>query len=450
MAATSILTLSILALSVENTFGSDISNISLAVDVSNTYLTAGLISLIYRGERPHICYYGDHKTWGKRGSDTACKQLKFAGGWPYDIDTGKYISHTHNLNNFDCDEGATDLNLCKYDVTNMTKECDDFKLAGIQCYSSFEVQLVGGVSSNAGRVEVRYDDAWSSVCYAHDGSTDASSNGSPTPTDWSFANAQMVCRELGFPGTMFARQGGYGYGIKDTFINGYNCKEDLSETSLQYCYPDTPKPVQNESDASCSFGTFGGNNEAVAICAVPGYVGCYNREMDHMDIESITLPSMTINVCRRHCRKLVYRYALLQNGDTCLCAGVVPRHRLGDTSCKTQCSGDDNAVCGDKVTLSVYDVTIGVCSDPLNKTDVYYFGDIIRTFECRQGMERVNTSAIQCVIGTSVNGYGWNDTSIPDCKEKAGKGDGANIEKEIRVIQTPALSVSQKNTKGMQ
>ncbi|XP_072047775.1 uncharacterized protein [Amphiura filiformis] len=334
----------LLTLCVGYTWASDINNISVIIDVSNSYLTAGLISLTYRGKYAHICHYGDQKNWGRREGDTACKQLQFAGGWPYDIDQGKYGSHVQNLNNFDCDETDTDLNYCEYDFTD---ECENSKLAGIQCYSSFEVKLVGGISSNVGRVEVRYNDKWSSVCYE---STDGSSN------DWSFANAQVVCRELGFPGTMFARQGGQGQGKLGHSINGYQCREDLREESLRHCYPDSPKPVLRESNSSCSFYNSGGNNEAVAICAVPGYVGCYNyEEIDSIDKDKLTSRSMTINECRHHCRYLIYRYAILQNGDTCFCNSLVPDSRHGDTFCAIECSGDGQQVCGDITSVSVYD-----------------------------------------------------------------------------------------------
>ena len=79
---------------------------------------------------------------------------------------------------------------------------------------SFHVQLVGGVTQNVGRVEVKYDDIWSDVCYEQHG-----------VKPWSFYNAQVVCRELGFPGAMFARRGGHGRGTRESVVYGYNCKD---------------------------------------------------------------------------------------------------------------------------------------------------------------------------------------------------------------------------------
>ncbi|XP_072047042.1 uncharacterized protein [Amphiura filiformis] len=387
------------------TLGSDINNISLILDVSNTHLTAGLISLNYRGKWAHICHYGDQKNWGKREGDTACKQLQFAGGWPYDIDEGKYGSHVQNLNNFDCDETDVDLNYCEYEIAD---ECENLKLAGIQCYRSFEVQLVGGISSNVGRVEVRYDNEWTSVCYE---TSDGSAN------DWSFANAQVVCRELGFPGTMFARQGGQGQGTREHVINGYQCREDLRERSLHNCYPDHPKlRVRDDSNSSCGTGHSSVSNEAVTICAVPGYVGCYDEDVISTNLETLTLSNMTINACRRYCRKHIYLYAFLHKGDSCVCGSLVPDIRLGDIACSIECSGDANQVCGNKAASSVYDVTVGTCTDPSKRTDdVYYFGEIY-AIQCDQGMEPVNGTAIQCVLKTFANKFVWNDTRIPACK----------------------------------
>ncbi|XP_072047771.1 uncharacterized protein [Amphiura filiformis] len=242
---------------------------------------------------------------------------------------------------------------------------------------------------------------------------------------------------------MFARQGRQGQGHLDHRINGYQCREDLRETSLRHCYPDSPKIVLRESNSSCSFGASGGNNEAVAICAVPGYVGCYNNEeMDSINRDSMTLPSMTINACRRHCRNLIYRYAMLQHGDTCFCAGVVPKNRLGDTLCGIECSGDGQQVCGDKTAFSVLDVTIGVCNDPLNKADVYYFGDMFSAFECDQGMKPVNATAIQCVMGTSTNEFIWNGATIRECKghkEKDDDGDSPEIIEEVDDGYSPEI-----------
>ena len=81
---------------------------------------------------------------------------------------------------------------------------------------SFAVGLFNGPTPNIGKVKVKYDDTWSSVCYE-------SKEGDTRP--WSFSNVQVVCRELGFPGAMFARKGGEDTDKQHSKIYGYKCTE---------------------------------------------------------------------------------------------------------------------------------------------------------------------------------------------------------------------------------
>ena len=92
---------------------------------------------------------------------------------------------------------------------------------------SFEVGLVSGPTPNIGRVEVKYDDTWSSVCFeSKEGDT----------RSWSFSNAQVTCRELGFPGAMFARRGDKETDMKHSKIYGYKCTEgNHIRQALDHC-----------------------------------------------------------------------------------------------------------------------------------------------------------------------------------------------------------------------
>lgn len=63
-----------------------------------------------------------------------------------------------------------------------------------------EVRLVGGQRSSEGRVEVFYSGQWGTVC----------------DDSWGIAEAQVVCRQLNFPGALSAVSGGtYGQGETD-------------------------------------------------------------------------------------------------------------------------------------------------------------------------------------------------------------------------------------------
>ena len=52
-----------------------------------------------------------------------------------------------------------------------------------QSCSNGALQLVGGRSSNEGRVEICINGVWGTVCHS----------------GWSSSDAQVVCRQLGFP-----------------------------------------------------------------------------------------------------------------------------------------------------------------------------------------------------------------------------------------------------------
>ncbi len=60
-----------------------------------------------------------------------------------------------------------------YGLLKITAEC-----------TNGDVRLVGGSSSNEGRVEFCFDEGWGTVC---------------SGTTWDTVDAQVICRQLGFP-----------------------------------------------------------------------------------------------------------------------------------------------------------------------------------------------------------------------------------------------------------
>ncbi|KAK9978263.1 hypothetical protein ABG768_020022 [Culter alburnus] len=79
------------------------------------------------------------------------------------------------------------------------------------------VRLVGDLPSS-GRVEIYHDGQWGTVC--DDG--------------WELAEAQVVCRQMGFPGAISAKSGGrYGEGSGPIWLDDMNCKG--SESVLSEC-----------------------------------------------------------------------------------------------------------------------------------------------------------------------------------------------------------------------
>ena len=79
---------------------------------------------------------------------------------------------------------------------------------------SYEVRLVGGPAPNAGRVEAKFDGNWANVCY------DPKHTGTEI---WDFNNVEVLCQELGYPGALMAKQGGFGNGERTYYVKDYNC-----------------------------------------------------------------------------------------------------------------------------------------------------------------------------------------------------------------------------------
>ena len=77
------------------------------------------------------------------------------------------------------------------------------------------------MTPNIGRVKVTYDDVSYDVC--HD-------DGTKMKYLWSFHNAQVVCKDLGFPGTMGYWKGGLGgKSSRQMYVDSYKCLQGKIE-----------------------------------------------------------------------------------------------------------------------------------------------------------------------------------------------------------------------------
>ena len=67
------------------------------------------------------------------------------------------------------------------------------------------------------------------------------------------------------------------------------------------------------------------------------------------------------------------------------------------------------------ILVSFYDlVNEGICVDPLNGSDVYYYGDIFINFNCTSGNVIDGVKTIQCVKGVNNDDMIW-DTNFSEC-----------------------------------
>ena len=78
------------------------------------------------------------------------------------------------------------------------------------------VRLVEGGSYNEGRVEIYHQGNWGTVCN----------------DDWDINDANVICRMLGYPGTINPYKK-FGEGIGDIMLDNVNC--DGTEDSIVTC-----------------------------------------------------------------------------------------------------------------------------------------------------------------------------------------------------------------------
>ncbi|XP_072037180.1 uncharacterized protein [Amphiura filiformis] len=270
-----------------------------------------------------------------------------------------------------------------------------------------DIRLLGSPTNtpNAGRVQVYDTDQWKDVCHDGDDRGDK---------DWSFKEAMVACRQLGYPGTAMKRKGGYGNGNSNNAIDAFECDGD--ELKLSTCTssngPDT--------GSQCFDG-----NDAGVICTVPGYLGCYVDEDDRVLSDTrMNDGDMTIRKCIDFCQTRTMRYAGVQYSTECFCGVEGSNYdRLGrkdDSECDMTCEGNSDEICGGTWRMSIYDLTLGLsCEEPFLQNGIitgvdFSFGNWVR-FTCESGYELSRDSALQCVLGNTPNESSWSG-DIPSCQ----------------------------------
>eukprot|EP00731_Ephydatia_muelleri_P013551 Em0007g861a len=123
--------------------------------------------------------------------------------------------------------------------------CTHAQDAGVVCSDDLAIRLVNGFNLTEGRVEVYRSGQWGTVCDDY----------------WSYANALVVCRQLGFPTALEAvSYAGFGQGTGQIWLDNVQCNGN--ETSL----------------LQCSYNPFGVHDcshyeDAGVRCAPVGFVG---------------------------------------------------------------------------------------------------------------------------------------------------------------------------------
>ena len=83
-------------------------------------------------------------------------------------------------------------------------------------------------------------------------------------------------------------------------------------------------------------------------------MGCFTTSQAN-ETDRVRARNMTIDMCRNRCRNLNFSIAALAKSDTCTCAvDIESLEHVSDAECRKPCAGNNDQVCGDKTTSSVY------------------------------------------------------------------------------------------------
>ncbi|XP_071959278.1 scavenger receptor cysteine-rich domain-containing protein DMBT1-like isoform X1 [Antedon mediterranea] len=175
----------------------------------------GVVEVFWNGEWGTIC----DDDWGIDDALVVCRELGFTGALQA-VDGGSQFGYGSGdilLDNVACLGTESRLINCGHTQPGVN-HCTQNDHAGVICLNSSSVRLVGGDVPYEGRVEVNLSGEWGTVC----------------DDSWGILDAQVVCRQLGYPNVVSAPcRAMYGQGTGDIVMNNVDCSGQ--ETQLVEC-----------------------------------------------------------------------------------------------------------------------------------------------------------------------------------------------------------------------
>ncbi|XP_022096135.1 uncharacterized protein LOC110982186 [Acanthaster planci] len=177
---------------------------------------SGRLEVMYQGTWGTVC----DDDFGLQDGDVVCRQLGFAAaeailkGEQNPFGRGEEDSPIH-MDNVACTGKEDRLNQCPFQGIGITN-CDHGEDIGVTCtteappseYDEGEVRLIGGSSETEGRVEIYHLNRWGTVC----------------DDSWELADANVVCKQLGFMTALKAVHGAfYGPGRDPIHMDDVAC-----------------------------------------------------------------------------------------------------------------------------------------------------------------------------------------------------------------------------------
>uniref|UniRef100_A0A8C3FJ47 SRCR domain-containing protein n=1 Tax=Chrysemys picta bellii TaxID=8478 RepID=A0A8C3FJ47_CHRPI len=184
------------------------------LDLSREDGCSGRVEVWYRGSWGTVC----DDSWDMADANVVCKQLgcgsavSAPGEAAFGEGTGPIWVETLNCRG--TESSLWDCCSKPWGESN----CDHKEDAAVNCSGAEELRLVNGGSPCAGRVEVKHQDQWGTVCYF----------------DWDMADAGVVCKQLGCGAAVIAhRNVHFGPGSGKIWLDRVAC--DGTESALWHC-----------------------------------------------------------------------------------------------------------------------------------------------------------------------------------------------------------------------
>ncbi|KAL7860897.1 hypothetical protein AOLI_G00172460 [Acnodon oligacanthus] len=226
-AKTRMLTLMLVASALSASVLTDGLNIRL---VDGDGVCSGRVEVYYNGQWGTVC----DDSWGDSDAAVVCREMG----------CGRAVRATESvhfgqgsdpilLDDVQCSGSESSITACRHNGWGK-HNCRHSEDAGVVCSGPDEIRLVNGKSRCCGRVEIKHNGQWGTVC----------------DDDWDMNDAEVVCRQMGCGRAVSAPHSAhFGQGSEPTWLDNVGCRG--TERYLTQCSHNgfTKEDCEHQEDA---------------------------------------------------------------------------------------------------------------------------------------------------------------------------------------------------------